>query len=391
MVELVETLTADKGFRQAQPPAEQGDLHPVGNFDPAVWGGDYVETNAWGMSASAVHDGAGLAELFGGPAALREHLDRLFAEPETIVAPYHPDQVVHEQLEARAQRSGMCALSNQPAHHLPFMYLHTDQPWRAAPLARKLAGRLFAGGHIGQGFPGDEDNGEMSGWWLWALLGLYPLDPGSGELVIGTPLVDDVVLRRDVGPLRVRVTRESPDASYLAAASWNGRVLTRPRLTPAELAEPGLLQIDLVDEPPIDAPLWQAPAVTVKEWQPDLCHPEFAIANSGVNAQVVFDDGADPDGCCVLEPGDWIGQDFGVPQRVTDLTLTTLQAVGSDALVAECSDDGLTWREAPTTHREPLPANRTTPFQLVNPIVARHWRLRAARPVQLRQLELFDL
>ncbi len=51
-------------------------------FDPRIWGGDYVETNAWGMSVSAVHDGAGLAALFGGPGALREHLDRLFAEPE---------------------------------------------------------------------------------------------------------------------------------------------------------------------------------------------------------------------------------------------------------------------------------------------------------------------
>ncbi|MFT4225040.1 glycoside hydrolase domain-containing protein [Micropruina sp.] len=360
-------------------------------FDPAVWGGDYVETNAWGMSASAVHDGAGLAELFGGPAALREHLDRLFAEPETIVAPYHPDQVVHEQVEARAQRSGMCALSNQPAHHLPFMYLHTDQPWRAAPLARELAGRLFAGGHIGQGFPGDEDNGEMSGWWLWALLGLYPLDPGSAELVIGTPLVDDVTLRRDIGPLRVRVNRESPDASYLAAASWNGRVLIRPRLTPAELAEPGLLEIDLVDEPPIDAPLWQAPPVTVKEWQPDLCHPEFALANSGVNAQVVFDDGADPDGCRLLAPGDWVGQDFGAPKRVTDLTVTSLDATDSDVFVIEHSEDGLVWQEAPATHHELLPANRTTPFQLATPVSSRYWRVRVTAPLRLRQLEFFDL
>ncbi len=381
----------DKVFRQAQPSAEQGDLHPVGDFDPAVWGGDYVETNAWGMSASAVHDGAGLAELFGGPAALREHLDRLFAEPETIVAPYHPDQVVHEQLEARALRSGMCALSNQPAHHLPFMYLHTDQPWRAAPLARELAGRLFAGGHIGQGFPGDEDNGEMSGRWLWALLGLYPLDPGSGELVIGTPLVDDLTLRRDVGPLRVRVNRESPDASYLAAASWNGRVLSRPRLTPAELAEPGVLEVDLVDEPPADALLWQEPAATVKEWQPDLCHPEFALASSGVNAQVAFDDGADPDGCCTVQPGQWLGQDFGVPRRVTDLTVTTLDPADAHCFVVEHSEDGLVWQQASATHHEPLPANRTTPFQLATPVSRRYWRVRVTAPLRLRQLEFFDL
>ena len=361
------------------------------DFDPAVWGGDFVETNAWGMSASAVHDGAGLAVLHGGPRALRKHLDRLFAEPETIAAPYHPGTVVHEQVEARAVRSGMCALSNQPAHHLPFIYLHTDQPWRAAPLARDLAGRLFTGGHIGQGFPRDEDNGEMSGWWLWALLGLYPLDPGSGELVIGTPLVDEVSLHRDLGMLRVRVQRESPEARYLAAASWNGRALPRPVLTPSELAGPGELVVELVGDPPVDAPLWAAPDAELPAWRPDLCRPETAIASPGVDAHVAFDDGADPGGACTLAAGHWVGQDFGTPRRVTDLTLTVLDAADLGSAVVEHSNDGATWQKAATTHREPLPANRTTPFQLTEPMTARYWRVRAHTPLRLRQLELFEL
>lgn len=359
-------------------------------FDPRIWGGDYVETNAWGMSASAVHDGEGLAALFGGRKQLREHLDRLFAEPETIAAPYHPGQVIHEQLEARAMRSGMCALSNQPAHHLPFMYLHTDQPWRAGPLVKDLASRLFTGGHIGQGFPGDEDNGEMSGWWLWALLGHYPLDPGSGELVIGVPLVDDVTVRRDVGELRVRVVRESSAARYLAAASWNGRPLHRPVLTPSDLAEAGVLEISLTDEPPVDAALWQPSATVAALWSPDLCRPELKIASDGVDGRSVFDDGADPDGSCQLNTGDWVGQDFGTPVRVSDLTITVLDAAAPDCLVVEHSDDALVWRQASSTHREALPANRTTPFQLARPVTARHWRLRARTAARLRQLELFD-
>ena len=382
---------ADQGFQKAQRSAAERDRRVAADFDPRVWGGDYVETNAWGMSVSAVHDGTGLAALFGGPTALREHLDRLFAEPETIVAPYHPGLVVHEQLEARAQRTGMCALSNQPAHHIPFMYLHTDQPWRAAPLVNDLASKLFTGGHIGQGFPGDEDNGEMSGWWLWALLGLYPLDPGSGNLVIGTPLVDDVTLHRDVGPLRVRLNRESPEASYLAAASWNGRLLQRPVLTPAELAGPGVLELDLVDEPPVDAPLWWTPEVPVPQWRPDLCRPDFAIAGPGLDGRLAFDDGAGSDVHCALAPGDWVGQDFGTPRRVTDLTVTVLDAAAPACFTIEHSDDGLSWEEAPTTHREPLPPNRTTPFQLATPTIARFWRTRATAPIRLRQLEFFDL
>lgn len=350
-----------------------------------------METNAWGMSVSAVHDGAGLAALYGGRTALREHLDRLFAEPETIVAPYHPGVVIHEQLEARAVRTGMCALSNQPAHHIPFMYLHTDQPWRAGPLVNDLAKPLFTGGHIGQGFPGDEDNGELSAWCLWSLLGLYPLDPGSAELVVGVPLVDDVTLRRDVGTLHVRVLRESPDAQYLAAASWNGRLLERPVLTPSELAEPGVLELTVVREPPADAPLWRTPDAVPVEWRPDLCRQEFATASPGVDGRNTFDDGADPDACCALTPGQWVGQDFGAPQQVTDLTLTAPGRTDPDAWAVEHSEDGLTWHESATTHHEPLPPNRTTPFQLASPVTARHWRVRVTTPTDLKQIELFDL
>lgn len=231
----------------------------------------------------------------------------------------------------------------------------------------------------------------MSGWWLWALIGLYPLDPGSGELVVGVPMVDELTLHRDVGTLRVRVHRESPDAAYLAAASWNGRTLERPLLTPSDLAEPGLLELRVVGEPPVDSPLWRRPAAVWQEWRPDLCRPEFAVAAFGVDGGVAFDDGADQEGCCVLAAGDWIGQDFGARQPVTDLTLTTLDAADADAFVVEHSEDGLEWHRAITTHREPVPANRTTPFQMAKPAFATCWRVRATVPTRLRQLELFDL
>ncbi|NKF32914.1 glycoside hydrolase family 92 protein, partial [Pseudomonas sp. BGM005] len=84
-------------------------------FDPRVWGGDNVETNAWGMSVGAVHDGAGLAALHGGPDAFGRHLDALFDEPETADERFGGayGTVIHEQREARALRSGMCAISNQ--------------------------------------------------------------------------------------------------------------------------------------------------------------------------------------------------------------------------------------------------------------------------------------
>ena len=172
--------------------------------------------------------------LYGGPAGLGAHLDRLFAEPETADDAFGGayGTVIHEQREARALRSGMCAISNQPAHHIPWMYVHSDRPWQAGAAVHALAERLFTGAMIGQGFPGDEDNGEMSMWWLWAALGLYPLELASGELRIGSPLYDEITVRRAGGfGLRIRSLRADPDARLLVRARLNGVELERPVLS----------------------------------------------------------------------------------------------------------------------------------------------------------------
>lgn len=374
---------------------------PPEPFDPRAWGGDNVETNAWGMSVTAPHDGAGVAVLHGGPAGLRAHLDALFAEPETgekrFAGAY--GAVIHEQREARAQRSGQCALSNQPAHHIPFMYAFTDRPWRAGATARALAGRLFAGGLIGQGFPGDEDNGEMSAWWIWAALGLYPLELGSGRLLIGHPLLDDVRVRRarpsGETTLHVRVSRSRPGAEVLVSARLNGQELPTCWLGVDALADDAELELRFEHED--DAPVALSPGEP--EWapyRPDLTGVGGSAAASrpGLDAAILFDDAG---ACAVaLEPGEWVEWRFDAPQRVTDLTVTAHAAVPSRSLAVEASEDGTTFAEVPVTHEEELLPDRTTPFTLACPVEARVVRLVARGhvaplPVALRQLELFAL
>ncbi|MFT3798351.1 GH92 family glycosyl hydrolase [Microbacterium sp.] len=361
-------------------------------LDPAVWGGDYVETNAWGMSVSAVHDGDGLAALHGGPAGLRRHLDALFAAPETADARFAGTygEVIHEQREARAVRAGMCAMSNQPAHHIAAMHVFGDEPWRAGPLVRELAARLFCGGHIGQGFPGDEDNGEMSAWWLWALIGLYPLVPGSGELLITSPLIDEVVLRpHSDTAFRIVCDRPGPDAHFLAAAELDGAALPGPWVPVAALARAGTLRLRFAAEPDPDALLWRRDE-TVTPWRPDLARRDRTVAAPGVvGADGVFDDRGIHD--VPLAAGAWIGQRFADETRITDVAVTLSGAAEPAALAIEASADGIDWMPVGRTGPATLPAERTTPFVLDDAPARRWWRLRALAPVRLRQLELFDL
>ena len=357
-------------------------------FDPRTWGGDNVETNGWGMSVTAVHDGPGLAALHGGPARLRTHLDRLFAEPETADPAFGGSYgtVIHEQREARAQRSGMCALSNQPAHHIPWMHVHGDRPWQAGALAHGLAERLFAGSMIGQGFPGDEDNGEMSMWWLWAALGLYPLELAAGELRIGSPLLEDVTVRRASGTiLRVVSHREHPDARLLTSATLNGVPLERAVLPIDALAADATLELAFTADAAEAAasPLW-AHMDEPAQWHPDLTSGAGASIDAAHAA--LFDDA----GSTTVETAD-VGWVFPERRTVTDVTLTAATETAEGAWRWQASDDGIRWRDVTTTHTEALPADRTTPFTFAAPVTARMLRVNAATHLALRQIELFDL
>ncbi|QDE36212.1 glycoside hydrolase family 92 protein [Microbacterium foliorum] len=384
---------ADSGFLRGKDAG--GDFAP--GFDPRIWGGDNVETNAWGMSVGAVHDGAGLAALHGGRDAFGQHLDALFAEPETADERFGGayGTVIHEQREARALRSGMCAISNQPAHHIPFMYAFSERPWRTAAIVNELAGRLFAGAHIGQGFPGDEDNGEMSAWWLWAALGLYPLELASGVLRIGSPLFDDIrVDRADGSSLRIRSHRSGPAAHVLQSARLDRVALARAELPIDEIVGDAELEL-IFGTASSDAlePGERAPA-DVASWCRDLTTDAADVIASAsvVDAGRLFDDG-DPSGSTgvALAAGEWAGCRFAEPRAVSDLTVTMVAAAPSSCLQWEVLDEDGNWAAAPTTHDAGLPADRTTPFELVSRVVTPAIRVRAEAGVTIRQIEVFDL
>lgn len=221
-------------------------------FDPRVWGGGHAETNAWGSRFAAPHDGSGMAALFGGPAALRRSLDAYFAEPETGAVEFAGSygEAIHEMAEARDIRRGMWAMGNQPAHHVAWMYAHTDEPWRAGPLVTDAAHRLFRGTRIGQGYPGDEDNGEMSAWHLFATIGFAPFAPGSGTLLITPPRHDRLLLRPGGAPsLEIRTHRGGADDRFIREVRFNGRQWTSPTVGIAELHEGGCWDVDLTSAP----------------------------------------------------------------------------------------------------------------------------------------------
>lgn len=221
-------------------------------FDPREWGGGHTETNAWGQRFSAPHHGAGLAGLFGGANALGDALDEYFSVPESGRADFAGSygRVIHEMVEARDIRRGMWAPSNQPAHHVPWMYAHSDRPWRTAEVLDDAATRLFRGIRIGQGYPGDEDNGEMSAWHLFTILGLAPYQPGSGTMLLTPPHVAEARLRPiGADEIVLHAPRRSSSDRYIRGVRRDGAEWTRPDVPVSELRKGGRWEFELGDRP----------------------------------------------------------------------------------------------------------------------------------------------
>lgn len=191
------------------------------DFDKKAWGGAFTEASAWTFGFHAPHDVDGLAALYGGRQGLLDVMNDFLTTREK--ADYSG---IHEAREARDVRLGMLGMSNQIAHHIPYVLAEAGDPSGAQELIRDIQDRLFVGSDIGQGYPGDEDNGEFSAWYVFSALGFYPLEVGSGDYTIGTPLFDSATLSIGDKDLVINAPGASEGKDYVAGASINGTAIT---------------------------------------------------------------------------------------------------------------------------------------------------------------------
>ncbi|WP_187284591.1 GH92 family glycosyl hydrolase [Streptomyces sp. uw30] len=221
-------------------------------YDPRVWGYDYTETNGYGYAFTAPQDSRGLANLYGGRGGLADKLDEYLATPETASPDFigsYPG-VIHEMTEARDVRMGMYGHSNQVAHHALYMYDAAGQPWKTQSSIREVLSRLYTGSEIGQGYHGDEDNGEQSAWFLFSSLGFYPLVMGSGEYAIGSPLFTKATVHLENGrELVVKAPRNSTRNVYVQGLKVNGVPWKSTSLPHKLIAKGGVLEFDMGPRP----------------------------------------------------------------------------------------------------------------------------------------------
>ncbi len=76
--------------------------------------------------------------------------------------------------------------SNEPSHHYGYLYDFGGQPWKTQAKVREIAAKEYQANP--GGLDGDDDCGQMSAWLLFTAMGFYPVNPASGEYMIGSPM-----------------------------------------------------------------------------------------------------------------------------------------------------------------------------------------------------------
>jgi len=161
------------------------------NFDCFAWGGDYTEGGAWQNSFAVPQDYIGLAALYGGKDAFLKKIDELFVTPPYYTVGGYPLEI-HEMTEMAAVDFGQCAISNQPSFHIPFLYAEFGEQEKSRAIVKKMVDELFS--YADNGYPGDEDNGTMACWYVFSVLGFYPMCPGKAKFTVSGALVQSATL-----------------------------------------------------------------------------------------------------------------------------------------------------------------------------------------------------
>lgn len=197
----------------------------------------WTEGDAWVYTWSPLHDQAGLIQLMGGAENYDNKLDQHFS-------------------------GGHNVHSNEPSHHYGYLYDFAGQPWKTQTMVRKIAAKEYDASP--GGLDGDDDCGQMSAWLLFTAMGFYPVNPASGEYMIGSPMYGEISLTLATGKtFRVEATNNSNESVYIQSATLNGKTLDIPLITWEQIQAGGVLHFVMGPKPSNWGSKWRPSPISI--------------------------------------------------------------------------------------------------------------------------------
>ena len=193
-------------------------------FDPYKYGANggypFTEGNAWQYFWYVPQNIPDLITLTGGNKAFTTKLDTFFT-------------VNHQSGELNDNASGFVgqyAHGNEPSHHVAYLYTCAGEPWKTQKYVAHIMNNLY--NDTSSGYAGNDDCGEMSAWYIFGALGFYPVNPASGEYIIGTPMLEEATIHLPDGKtFAIKAPRKKGNEIYIRSIKLNGKKYTKNYIT----------------------------------------------------------------------------------------------------------------------------------------------------------------
>ncbi|HEY4779256.1 MAG TPA: glycoside hydrolase family 92 protein, partial [Solirubrobacterales bacterium] len=213
-------------------------------------GGGFVEGDSAQYTWMVPQDPSGLIARMGGPRRAAARLDHFLRELNGGPGGTHTDHAL---------------LGNEPTLQTPWLYDWMHRPYRTQAAVRRALLGLYDTSP--DGYPGNDDLGTLSSWYVFGALGLYPEVPGVGVLALGSPLFGRAEIRlphrrralilatarelTSAGSGRNRQVRSlSPAAApYVQSLRLDGHAYAKPWTTYCALARGATLSFQLGRRP----------------------------------------------------------------------------------------------------------------------------------------------
>ncbi len=211
-------------------------------FDPAAihsnGGEDFTEGNSWQYTFFVPHDIENFIQLFGGTAPFVKKLDSLFYQKP----PENPGLLDFTGL------IGQYAQGNEPSHHIAYLYNYAGKPWKTQRIVRTIMDSLYTANP--DGLCGNEDCGQMSAWYIFSAMGIYPVSPGLKEYVIGSPVFDKVTIHLENGrQFTIKAENNSQENFYVQSVKKDGAPYSKTYITHDDILNGVTLIFKMGDKP----------------------------------------------------------------------------------------------------------------------------------------------
>jgi predicted alpha-1,2-mannosidase len=198
---------------------------------------DFVEGNSWQYTWFVPHDVKGLINLLGKEKFNRRLVDGFEESRPNFVSHY----VNH---------------SNQPNMQAAYLFNFSGVPWLTQKWVRGIMEKYYGTGPV-NGYPGDEDQGQMGAWYVMSAIGLFEMDGGAATepiFEIGSPIFDKVTIYLDKkyykgGRFVIEAKNNSNTNIYIQSATLNGKPLNKSWFYHRQLVNGGKLVLQMGPSP----------------------------------------------------------------------------------------------------------------------------------------------